>query len=564
MPARRRPSLARLAPRFSVVLTLALGLAFTFAAAGCRPRETAVEAARATQTLHLGNGAEPGDLDPHLATAYTEFNILLALGEGLTAIDEETGKPVPAAAASWDVSADGLRHTFRLRPDARWSDGSPVVAADFLFSYERILRPGLGSEYAYMLFPVRGAEAFNSGKSADFTSVGFYAPDARTLVVELAAPTPYFLGLVAHQAWFPVHPPTILKHGRIDQRGTAWTRPENFVGNGAYRLSVWAPNDRLEVVRHPHHHSVSDPGYDPATSLQRVVFYPTDNIPADEAAYRAGQRHATYDLLPDRIATYRAQSPSPLRVDPLLETLYLRFNTTRKPLDDARVRRALALALALDREAIATSVLQGSRLPAHHFVPPGTGGTGGYVSTARQPHDPASARALFAEAGFPGGKGFPRLEVLMNTDDLNTRVLSAVQAMWKRELGVDVALVSQDFRVYLDAMKGLRYDIARARWIGDYDDPNTYLDMYLTDGGNNQTGWSSSDYDRLIARAATSNEGPAARFALLQQAEALLLDQAPVAPLCFGARVHLVHPDVVGWRPSILGVRRYQTLRISR
>ncbi len=534
----------------SLLARLAAAL-LVVACAACRPRQTVVEAARATQTLHLGNGAEPGDLDPHLATAYTEFNIILALGEGLAAIDEQSGKPVPAAAASWEVSPDGLRYTFHLRPEAKWSNGEPVVAADFLFSYERILRPGLASEYAYMLFPVRGAEDFNSGKTSDFAAVGFSAPDSRTLVVELASPTPYFLGLVAHQAWFPVHPPTILKFGKIDQRGTAWTRPENHVGNGAYRLAVWVPNDRIEVVRQPHHWS------DPKTGLQRVVFYPTDNIPADEAAFRAGQRHVTYDLLPDRIAGYRAQNPSPLRVDPLLETLYLRFNTTRKPLDDARVRRALAL--AVDREAIAASVLQGSRLPAQHFVPPGAGG---FQSAARQPHDPATARALLAEAGFPEGRGFPRLEVLMNTDDLNTRVLSAIQAMWKRELGVDVALVNQDFRVYLDAMKGLRYDIARARWIGDYDDPNTYLDMYLTGGGNNQTGWSNADYDRLIARAAATPE-PAARFALFQEAEALLLAEAPIAPLCFGARVHLVHPDVRDWRPSLLGVRRYQTVSLA-
>jgi ABC-type oligopeptide transport system, periplasmic component len=538
----RRPPLRPVATAFALLALVVFG---------CKPRQSASEAAVADQTLLLGNGAEPGDLDPHLATAYTEFNIILALGEGLTAIDEATGRPVPAAATSWDVSEDGLRYTFHLRPEAKWSDGSPVVAADFLFSFERILRPALASEYAYMLFPVRGAEDFNAGKTADFSTVGFSAPDAHTLVVELASPTPYFLGLVAHQAWFPVHPPTILKFGKIDQRGTAWTRPENYVGNGAYRLAVWAPNDRVEVVRHPHHWS------DPQVGVRRVVFFPTDNVPADEAAYRAGQRHATYDLLPNRIATYRDQSPSPLRVDPLLETLYIRFNVTRKPLDDVRVRRALAL--SIDREAIATSVLQGSRLPAHHYVPPGTGG---FRSSARQPHDPAAARELLAAAGFPGGKGFPRLEVLMNTDDLNSRILQAVQAMWKRELGVDVALVSQDFRVYLDSMKGLRYDIARARWIGDYDDPNTYLDMYLTDGGNNQTGWSNAEYDRLIAQAA-STQDPAERFALFDRAEKILLDEAPIAPVVFGARVHLVNPIVKNWHGNLLGVRRYQTLEIG-
>lgn len=534
-------------PRLPLLFTL---LSLLLLSPACRPRQSAVELARADQTLLLGNGAEPGDLDPHLVTAFTEFNIVLALGEGLVSIDEATGQPVPAVAERWTSSVDGLRWTFHLRPEARWSNGDPLTAADFVFSIERVLRPALAAEYAYMLHPLRGAEAFNSGATDDFSTVGVSAPDAHTLVLELAAPTPHFLGLLANASWFPVHPPTILRHGRIDQRGAAWTRPENHVGNGPYRLAAWVPNDRIEVVRHPHHHS------DPAVGIQRVIFFPTDNIPADEAAWRAGQRHATYELLPDRIATYRRERPEALRIDPLLETLYIRFNTTRPPLDDARVRRALAF--AVDRQAIADSVLQGSRLPAHHYTPPGTGG---YTATARHPHDPEAARALLAEAGFPGGQGFPRLEFLMNTDAINRSILEAVQAMWRRELGVEVALVSQDFRVYLDALKGLRYDIARSRWIGDYDDPNTYLDMFVTGGGNNQTGWSSPDYDRLIASAATTLD-PAARHALFQQAEALLLAEAPIAPVVFGARVHLLHPDVLGWQPSPLGLRRYQTLRI--
>jgi oligopeptide transport system substrate-binding protein len=539
------------------LLATLLLLAAALITTACRPRQSAVEAARADQTLHLGNGTEPGDLDPHLATALTEFNIILALHEGLVALDETTGQPVPAAAESWSVSEDQLHWTFRLRPDARWANGDPLTAADFLFSFERILRPALAAEYAYMLHPVRGAEAYNTGQTDDFSTVGFTAPDPHTLVIELAAPTPYFLGLLTNMSWFPVHPPTILKHGRIDQRGSAWTRPENHVGNGAYRLAAWAPNDRIIVERNPHHPSVSAPGYDPAASVQRVVFYPTDNTNADEAAFRAGQRHVTHDLLPDRIATYRAQSPSPLRIDPQLETIYLRFNTTRPTLADARVRRALAL--AIDRAALATTVVQGSRLPAHHFTPPGTGG---YQAAARQPHDPEAARTLLAEAGFPAGRDFPRLTVLLPTDAVTTRIFEAIQAMWKRELGIDVTIESQDFRVMLDATKSLNYDLVRSRWIGDYDDPNTFLDMFVTGGGNNQTGWSSPAYDELIARAARTPD-LAARLELFQQAEALLLAEAPIAPLLFGARVHLLHPDVHNWKPSLLGVRRYQTLRIS-
>lgn len=532
--------------RFALLLPLAFALL-----GGCRGRQTPVETARLDRTLHLGNGAEPGDLDPQIATAFVSFNVLLALGEGLTAIDEDTGRPIPAAAESWTTSPDGLRWTFQLRPDAKWSNGDPLRAGDFLFSYERILRPALGSDYAYMLYPLRGAEDFNTGRSPDFATVGVTAPDDRTLVLELAAPTPYLLGLLAHQSWFPVHPPTVLRHGKIDQRATPWTRPENFVGNGAYRLVEWRPNDRLVVERHPHHPAPLDRG------PRRIVFYPTDNLAADEAAFRAGQRHVTYDLAPDRIATHRAASPSPLRIDPLLETRYLRFNTTRPPFSDPRVRRALAL--AIDRAAIADSVLLGSRVAAHHFTPPGIGG---FSTDARQPHDPVAARSLLAEAGYPGGAGLPRFEIVHHPAAMSLPVLEAIQAMWRRELGVETTISSQDFRVYLEAMKDLRYDIGAARWIGDYDDPNTYLDMFVTGGGHNQTGWSSAAYDDLINQAGRTTE-TAARHALFRAAERLLLDEAPIAPVVFGARVHLVHPDVLHWRGNLLGVRRYQTLDLA-
>ena len=537
-------------PRLHSALLLALASAIAFFSA-CSRRETLVQAGDRQGILHIGNGAEVQYLDPHLAGGAIDHNVLSSLFEGLVTLDEETLQPRPGMAARWEMSSDGLIYTFHLRPDARWSNGDPFTTRDFLYSFRRALTPALASEYAYMLFPLRGAEAFNAGATTDFAPVGATAPDDRTLVVELAAPTPYFLGLVAHQAWFPVHPPTILRFGKIDQRGTAWTRPENHVGNGPYRLATWVPNDRIEVVRAALHYS------DPAVGPRRVIFFPTDNTAADESAYRAGQRHVTYDLLPDRIATYRAQSPSPLRIDPQLETAYLRFNTTRPPLTDARVRRALAL--AVDRDALADSVLLGSRLPANHFVPPGLGAS---RSPPGQIRDVTAARALLTEAGFPDGKGFPRLELLTNTDPVNTRILEAIQAMWKRELGIDVALVSQDFRVYLDTLKGLRYDIARSRWVGDYNDPNTFLDMCVTAGGNNQTGWSVPAYDQLIAAAAhtpTQTE----RLALLQQAETLLLTEAPIAPLYFGARVHLLHPDVTDWHGSLLGVRRYQTLRLA-
>jgi oligopeptide transport system substrate-binding protein len=530
--------------------TLALTLLFSLATTPLAraQRETPVEAALRTQTLYLGNGAEPADLDPQITTAYTEYNILIALFEGLTVIDEATSQPIAGAAERWDISPDGLTYTFHLRENGRWSNGEPVTAQDFVTSYQRILSPALAAEYAYMLFPLKNAEVYNAGKLTDFAEVGARARDARTLELTLARPTPYLLSLIAHQAWFPVHPPTILQHGRLDQRGTRWTQPGNLVGNGAFVLKEWKQNARILVEKNP---TYWNSGH---TRLNAVVFFPNDNLATDEQNFRAGQLHVTYDLLPEKIPAYRRQSPSPLRIDPFLETFFIRFNVTRPPLDNKKLRQALAR--ALDRDVICRVLLHGSRAPAHFFTPPNTAG---YNATANVPSDFEAARRLLAEAGFPQGRGLPQFELQMNTDAINKKVLEAVQQMWRRELGVNVRLINNDFRVYLDNMRTLAYDISRARWVGDYNNPTTYLDMFVTGGGNNQTGWSHAEYDRLIAEAGRTAEQNA-RCAILQKAEALLLDEAPIAPVFFGNRVFLIHPSVKGWVPSLLGIHRYQNV----
>lgn len=527
---------------------LLLAGAVLLAGAACEHRETAVAAGNRTQTLHIGNGAEPQDLDPQTVTAYTDYNVVIALFEGLTVVDEASSRALPGTAARWDISADGLVYTFHLRPDARWSNGDPVTAADFLFSFERILSPALASEYAYMLYPVKNAEAFNTGHLPDFSTVGVKALDTHTLEITLAAPTPYLLTLAAHQAWFPVHPPTILKFGRIDQRGTAWTRPENFVGNGAFKLVEWTPNARIVVEKTDTYWNAE------VTRLQRVVFYPNENTATDENNFRAGQLHVTYDVLPDRIRHYRETAPALLRIDPLLETFFLRFNVTRPPLDDVRVRRALSL--AIDRESIAKNVFYGSRLPAFNLTPPNTGG---YTATARLNSDFEAARRLLSEAGFPEGRGFPTLPFQSRNDSIFPRVAEAIQEMWRRELGINVDIAVMEQKVWLDNQHALNYAITNARWIGDYNDPNTYLDLLVTGGGNNQTGWSHPDYDRLIA-AASQAADPSTRFDYFQQAEALLLAETPIAPVFFGTRTYLIQPSVRGWVPSLLGIHRYQTL----
>lgn len=544
------------------LLRFLLGGFFVFFAlvhSGCRPQQTILDAARATQTLHIGNGAEPQDLDPQTTIVYTDYNILIALFEGLTVIDEASSEPIPGTASHWDVSDDGLRYTFYIRPEAHWSNGDSVTAQDFVFSFQRILSPALGAEYAYMLYAIKGAEAYNAGEITDFSLVGVRAVTANKLEITLERPTPQLLSLAAHQAWFPVHPPTILGHGRIDQRDTRWTIPGKLTCNGPYILKEWLPNQRIVVTRNTQYWNTAatHPDTPGGGHIREVVFYPTDNIAADEAAFRTGRLHITYDILPDRMEYYRRTAPDQLRIDPLLETLFVRFNTKLKPLDDVRVRRALAL--AIDRESIAQQLLLGSRLPAYHYTPPNTAG---YTAEARQLHDPEMARRLLAEAGFDGGRGFPKFEIQMNTDAVNARVFEAIQGMWKRELGVETTLVSLDFRAYLENQRTVAYQITRSRWVGDYNDPNTFLDMFVTDGGNNQTGWSNAGYDRAIMEAASATDR-VVRFSAFRRAEKILLDEAPIAPVVFGARTYLISPEVQGWPSSLLGIHRYQTVKLQ-
>ena len=530
--------------RFAVFLFSAFQF-FGLLAFASTPAEDAV----ASRTLLLGNGAEPQDLDPQVISAYTDQNIAIGLFEGLVAIDEASSKPVPAVAEKWEVSGDGLVWTFHLRANARWSDGEPVTAGDFVASFQRMLSPALATDYAYMLFPIKNAEAFNSGKLADFSAVGLAATDARTLVITLEAPTPpeQFLSMVAQPAWYPVPVATILRFGKIDRRGTAWTRPGNLVGNGAFMLKSWTPNKEVTIVKNPNYWDAAN------TRLNAVVFFPNDDIATDERNFRAGQVHITYDILPEKIPVYRKNNPEALRIDPLLETYFLRFNVKRPPLDNPKVRAALSRAM---NRPLISRLLNGSRAPAYCLTPPDTGGYT-CAEAARVRDDFAEARRLLAEAGFPGGKNFPTLDIQMNTDAVNKIVLEAIQEMWRRELGVNVTISNKDFRVYLDAQREVAYDISRSRWVGDFNDPVTFLDMFVTGGGNNQTNWGNAEYDRLIAEAGRTAD-QAGRFALYQRAEKILLEEAPIAPVFFGTRSYLISSRVKGWVPALLGFHRYQ------
>lgn len=537
--------------RGPVPFLLSAALAVAFLLSACAKRETPAQAGVREQRLLIGNGAEPADLDPQTVTAFTDMNIMVALFEGLTVLDEESSRPLPGVASSWDHSEDGLVWTFHLRPEARWSDGTPLTAEDFVFSFRRILAPKLAAEYAYMLWPLENARELNEGSFSDFSRLGARALDAHTLELRLAQPCPWLLTLVSNQPWFPVCRAAIEKAGAWDQRGSRWTLPGAFVGNGAFRLKEWQPNSRLLVEANPNYWDAAK------TKLREIVFYPNENLGTDERNFRTGQIHATYDLPPEKIASYRKESPTQLRIDPLFETFFLRFNTKAAPLDNPKVRRALSL--AIDRETLCRTVLRESRLPAYAMTPPGAEG---YEADSGLKSDSLEARRLLAEAGYPQGKDFPRLEIQLKSDDIHRVVMEAVQQMWRKELGIDAQLVPLEQKTWLANQLTMSYQVTSSRWVGDYLDANTFLDLWLSDNGKNQTGWGNTDYDKLVSEAArTLDTRP--RQELQRKAERLLMTEAPVAPIFHGTRVYLLSPSVKHWPPALLGLRRFQIVELS-
>jgi len=513
-------------------------------------RQTNVERGNAARELYFGIGTEPAGLDPHLITGLTELHVTIALFEGLVTLDSEAMTIKPGVAESWELSEDGRSYTFHFDPDARWSNGDPVTAQDFLYSFERILSPALGAPYAYMLFDVVNAKAFNEGAFTDFKKVGVRAPDPATLVVELKQPTPYFLSLLTHYTWWPVHPPTIEAQGGMTERISEWTKPENFVGNGPFTLESWRINSSIYAKKNPLYR---DPD---SVWLNGIHFLPIQPD-AEERAFRAGHLHLTSTVLPHRIEWYRNNMPERMRFDTALGVYYYMLNTAREPLDDPRVRKALAY--SINRELITEHVLKAGQKPAYHFTPPNTGG--GYTAEARLIYNPELARKLLAEAGYPGGEGFPTFEILYNTSESHRSIAVAIQQMWKQELGIDVSLYNQEWKVYLSTRQAGNFDILRAAWFGDYDDPNTFLSLGESDNGNNHTNWSNPRYDALIEKAATE-EDSAERYEIFQQAEAILLEEMPVIPIYFYVTSRLIHPSVEGWHANILDYHPYQEVRL--
>jgi oligopeptide transport system substrate-binding protein len=539
-----------------------LAIAFTLTAllAACTPSKSSTnrdqEQANTLiedQILLLGNGAEPEGLDPHIVTGVPEHHILTALFQGLVGMDSCDLSPIPAVADRWVVSEDKLIYSFHIREDAKWSNGDPLTSQDFLYAWQRILMPNIASEYGYMLYSMVNAREFAEGKITDFNLVGAKAPDKNTIQVTLNNPTPYFLQLQIHYSWFPVHQGAIEKNGAMDDRLNPWTRLENIVTNGPYKLTRWELNEVIETRLNEHYWDKE------SIKLKGVNFYPVPNEQTEERMFRAAELHMTENIHLSRVEVFKRENPTLIRTDPWLGSYFYRVNTKREPFNDPRVRRALAM--TIDRDLMTTSIIKGGETSAGTLTPPNVNG---YTAEANIPFDPEGARALLADAGYPGGKGFPPFSILYNTAEKHKIIAVTIQQMWKEHLKIDVTLENQDWKVYLTSTSNdsMDYDVSRAGWIGDFVDPINFLECFTTGNGNNRTGWSNPEYDRYLEES-TSAETSEERFALFQKAEAILAEEVPLIPIYHYTRPFLIAPEVKNYKPNLLGYVPYHTLYLE-
>ncbi|NWK55517.1 peptide ABC transporter substrate-binding protein [Verrucomicrobiaceae bacterium N1E253] len=534
----------------SSLATLCLISATALICSSCDQRNR-IEKSNSRQILIVSNSAEPAGLDPQTVSGVPENNIMRALFEGLCLEHpEHDGQSLPGAAASWSSNADATVWTFQLQPDGHWSDGVPLTTDDFLFAYHRSLHPEFAGKSASMLYFIQGAEAFNKGEEKRFSQVGVKALDSHTLEITTHSPTPFLPELTKHFAWFPVPKHVILAHGDMTTPYSRWTDPGNLVSNGPFQLSEWKFNYYIEVRKNPHYWDRQQ------VSLKGIRFLPITNTYTEARMFYDQQLHATYGLAPEMIDYSAQHHPKALHQEPYLGTAFIRCNMDTPALADLRVRRALAC--AIDQQAIIDNIAKGKQQPAHGFTPD----FGSYQSPKVIRFDPQKARQLLADAGFPNGKGFPKLNLLTADRDLAKRLSEAYQDMWKKHLGIQVGIQQQEWKTYLVSRRKRNYDLCVSSWVGDYPDPSTFLNIWTQASSDNHTGWHHPEFESLLARAArdTNTEN---RNRTLAQAETILLEQAPILPVYHLTTNYLLHPSVQGWHPLILNNHPYKFLKLT-
>ncbi len=501
--------------------------------------------------LELGNSADPVSLDPHLYTGTSEDRIGSDLLVGLTQADAE-GRPIPGMATSWETSADGKVWTFHLR-DAKWSDGVPVTADDFVYALRRLLDPRTGAQYASLMYIILNAEAVNAGKAPP-TALGVRAIDPRTLEIRLVHPAPYLPELAKHQTMYPVP-----RHV-IEKWGDAWSQPGHFVGNGPFVPVSWRLGDHLRAVKNPLFWDAA------SVCVDQIDYFPTADSIAAEREVRRGELDSNDRIEPSRVAFLRqpGQIPAYTRVHTYLGVYYLAFNTKDVPaFQDRRVR--IALSMSLDRDFVADKLLRGVNRPAYTFVPPG-------VANYTPPAPPAwaawplarrqaAARALLALAGY--GPSNPLKIEIKTSNSVNAQVLMpSIQSDWQA-IGVKASLIQEESQIAYQDFRLRDFQVASAAWIADYNDPMSFLYvLQSTTGSQNYGGYANPAFDALVAQA--DNEPDIhKRAAILARAESLMLADAPVAPFYFAVSTNLVNPRITGFVDNIVDQHKERYLCVK-
>ena len=486
------------------------------------------------------NGPDPEALDPAIITSQADGRIVSAMFEGLTRFNAKTAQAEPALAKSWEISNEGTTYTFNLREDIRWSTGEPITSQDVVYSWRRAINPLTASDYAGMLFYIKNAELINSGKIKDLNLLGVTAIDSKTVRAELTGPTPFFLELCAFWTLAVVPEKAIKKYG--DQ----WCLSKPLPVSGSHELDFWNVRDRIRLTKNKNY-------WDALNTRNNIVdFLPVESPSTAINLFESNQADVIWDksLVPSELLDVLSTRPTFHKFD-FLGTYFLRFNTTKKPLNDNRIRKALSL--SIDKSKIVEKFTKGGESIANHFVPPGTGK---YTSPKGLNHDIQLAKKLIAEAGYPDGDGFPKdFEYLFNSSELNRNIAVELQRMWKENLGIKIKLRQAENKVYLSSQSSLDYHISRSSWIGDYNDPNTFLDMFMSQNGNNRTGWKNIQYDNII-RTANDSTDSSKRHELFKKAENILINrELPIFPLFFYVGINIYHPDRIGGiYPNILDI----------
>jgi oligopeptide transport system substrate-binding protein len=497
----------------------------------------------AQSVFHRGNDSDPETLDPQKTQTTAEAHLLRDLFEGLV-IHNQRGEVVPGAAESWTISPDGKTYTFKIRGNAKWSNGDTVTAKDFEYSYRRILNPETGAKYANLLYPILNAEKVNKkldGKGP--ADLGVKAIDDTTFVMTLERPTPYFLEMLTHSTSTPVHPASVDKHGKD------FVKVENWVSNGAYRLKENTPNAQIVLTKNPQFHAAA------SVKIDEVRYYARSDLAAASREFQSGTLHFTTDIPADQVKFLRDKLGKQVSIAPYLGTFYLAVNTSKAPFNDVRVRQALSY--AIDREFIAEQVWAGVMVPAYGFVPPGIGN---YVSKpfeldskAMSPIDrEAKAKDLLKTAGFGPGKPL-KVQIRYNMTDNNKATVVAIADQWK-QVGIDTEFISTDGKTHFAHLReGGDFDVARAGWIGDYSDPQNFLFLGLSDNkGLNYAKYNNPKFDELVKKSDAETDLKK-RADIMLEAEKVWMADQPVIPLLFYTTRNLVSSKLKGFEPNLRG-----------